>query len=94
MHVQEMQRMGAQLAINGQQVISQGIECLEASDVTATDLRASASLLLAGLVAKGCTTIHQIHHIDRGYEHIEAKFSLLNCSVRRVAADRKVGVDG
>ncbi len=83
MHVQEMQRMGAQLTLCNQSVTSQGVRALHAAGVSATDLRASASLILAGLVAQGTTVIHQIHHIDRGYEHIEAKFLNIGCKIRR-----------
>lgn len=83
MHVQEMRRMGAQLALSHQSVTSQGVRALHASTVVATDLRASASLILAALVAQGTTVINQICHIDRGYEHIEAKFLNLGCKIQR-----------
>lgn len=84
MHVQEMQRMGANLQIEGNTVICQGQENLTAAPVRATDLRASASLVLAALVAEGATTVEHIYHIDRGYECIEEKLQQLGAKIRRV----------
>jgi len=84
MHVQEMQRMGARIQLKGNTAISRGVECLTGAPVMATDLRASASLVLAGLVADGETTIDRIYHIDRGYERIEEKLAQLGANIRRV----------
>jgi UDP-N-acetylglucosamine 1-carboxyvinyltransferase len=84
MHVQEMQRMGAKIQLKGNTAISKGVERLAGAQVMATDLRASASLVLAGLVADGETTIDRIYHIDRGYERIEEKLSQLGANIRRV----------
>ncbi|MFU8797140.1 MAG: UDP-N-acetylglucosamine 1-carboxyvinyltransferase [Gammaproteobacteria bacterium] len=84
MHVQEMQRMGADITLEGNTAICQGIENLTGAPVMATDLRASASLVLAGLVAKGNTIIDRIYHIDRGYECIEEKFTQLGAKIQRV----------
>ena len=84
MHVQEMQRLGANIEIEGNTALVRGIQKLEGAMVMATDLRASASLVLAALVAEGETTIERIYHIDRGYECIEEKFNQLGAHVRRV----------
>lgn len=84
MHVLEMQRMGAQIKIEGNTAIVTGIDELHAAPVMATDLRASASLVLAALMARGDTLIDRIYHIDRGYECIEEKLQLLGASIRRI----------
>lgn len=84
MHVQELQRMGAQIKIESNTAICTGINKLTAAPIMATDLRASASLVMAGLVAEGETKVDRIYHIDRGYECIEEKFSQLGASIRRV----------
>lgn len=84
MHVQEMQRMGAKLRVEGNTCISTGVPRLKAAPVMATDLRASASLVLAGLVADGDTVVDRIYHIDRGYECIEEKLGQLGARIRRV----------
>lgn len=84
MHVQEIQRMGANVRVEGNTVIIKGVEELTAAPVMATDLRASASLVLAGLVAKGDTLVDRIYHIDRGYERIEEKLVQLGAKIRRV----------
>ncbi|MGB6977370.1 MAG: UDP-N-acetylglucosamine 1-carboxyvinyltransferase [Gammaproteobacteria bacterium] len=84
MHVQEMQRMGADIKLQGNTVISQGKPKLLGAPVMATDLRASASLVLAGLVAEGTTTVERIYHIDRGYECIEEKLAQLGARIKRV----------
>jgi UDP-N-acetylglucosamine 1-carboxyvinyltransferase len=86
MHVQEMQRMGADLRLEGNTVISKGVKQLAGAPVMATDLRASASLVLAGLVATGETVVDRIYHIDRGYENIEEKLQQLGARIRRVPA--------
>ena len=85
MHVQELQRMGAKIKLDGNTAIINGVKELHGAPVMATDLRASASLVLAGLVAKGETMIERIYHIDRGYERIEEKFALLGANIQRVA---------
>ena len=84
MHVQEMQRMGADIRVEGNTAITRGVNRLKAAPVMATDLRASASLILAGLVAEGETVVDRIYHIDRGYERIEEKFSQLGAKIRRI----------
>ncbi len=84
MHVQEMQRMGASIRLEGNTAISSGVDRLAGAPVMATDLRASASLVLAGLVADGETVIDRIYHIDRGYERIEEKLAQLGADIRRV----------
>jgi len=84
MHVQEMQRMGAKIQLEGNTAISAGVDKLEGAQVMATDLRASASLVLAGLVADGETVVDRIYHIDRGYECIEEKLAQLGANIRRV----------
>jgi UDP-N-acetylglucosamine 1-carboxyvinyltransferase len=85
MHVSELQRLGADIRVEGHTAIIRGVERLTAAPVMATDLRASASLVLAGLVAEGATTIDRIYPLDRGYENLEEKFSGLGASVRRIA---------
>jgi len=85
MHVQELQRMGADLKLEGNTAISTGVDGLTGAPVMATDLRASASLVLAGLVAEGETIVDRIYHIDRGYETIEEKLTQLGAYIRRVA---------
>jgi len=84
MHVLEMQRMGADIRVEGNVAICRGVERLTAAPVMATDLRASASLVLSGLVAEGDTLVDRIYHIDRGYDHIEEKFCALGALIRRV----------
>jgi UDP-N-acetylglucosamine 1-carboxyvinyltransferase len=84
MHVQEMQRMGARIQLEGNTAICTGVPQLTGAPVMATDLRASASLVLAGLVAKGETVVDRIYHIDRGYERIEEKLAQLGADIRRV----------
>lgn len=84
MHMNELQRLGADVKIDGHTAIVRGVRELTGAPVMATDLRASASLVLAGLVAKGETTIDRIYHIDRGYENIEEKFRALGADIKRV----------
>jgi UDP-N-acetylglucosamine 1-carboxyvinyltransferase len=84
MHVQEMQRMGANIRLEGNTAITTGVDRLAGAPVMATDLRASASLVLAGLVAEGETVVDRIYHIDRGYECIEEKLAQLGADIRRV----------
>lgn len=85
MHVQEMQRMGAQIKLNGNTALITGRHSLTGAPVMATDLRASASLVLAGLAAEGETIVERVYHVDRGYEKIEEKFSGLGADIRRVS---------
>ena len=84
MHIQEFVRLGANVHIEGNTAIIKGVEGLEGAPVMATDLRASASLILAGLVAKGETVVDRIYHIDRGYDHIEEKLAVLGAKIKRV----------
>ena len=86
MHVQELQRMGADLKVSGNTVISRGVKKLTGAPVMATDLRASASLVIAGLIANGETHLQRVYHIDRGYERIEDKFNALGASIQRVSS--------
>jgi UDP-N-acetylglucosamine 1-carboxyvinyltransferase len=86
MHAQELQRMGADIRIEGNTAIVTGVEALHGAPVMATDLRASASLILAGLVAEGDTVVDRIYHIDRGYECIEEKLSQIGATIRREPA--------
>ena len=83
MHINELQRMGADMLIEGNSVTIHGVERLRGAPVMATDLRASASLILAALVADGETSVHRVYHIDRGYEKIEEKFLQLGAEIRR-----------
>ncbi len=84
MHVQELQRMGANIELKGNTAVCTGVEKLTGAPVMATDLRASASLVIAGLVAEGETVVERIYHIDRGYECIEEKLQQLGADIRRV----------
>ena len=84
MHVQELNRMGCNIQINGNQAIIEGVDTLYGAEVMATDLRASASLILAGLCAKGETKVDRIYHIDRGYERIEEKLNYLGANIIRL----------
>ncbi len=86
MHVQEMRRLGADIEVEGHTAIVRGVPHLDGAIVMATDLRASASLVLAALVARGETTVERIYHIDRGYERIEEKLSQLGAHIKRVHA--------
>jgi UDP-N-acetylglucosamine 1-carboxyvinyltransferase len=84
MHVQELSRMGADVAIDGHTAVVRGVPRLSGAPVMATDLRASASLVLAGLRAEGKTTVHRVYHLDRGYEALERKLAALGAAIRRV----------
>jgi len=84
MHIQEFVRLGANVHLEGNTAIIKGVGGLEGAPVMATDLRASASLILAGLVAKGETVVDRIYHIDRGYDHIEEKLAVLGAKIQRV----------
>ena len=84
MHVQELQRLGADMRLEGNAVITRGVEHLTGAPLMATDLRASACLVLAGLVAQGTTVVDRVYHIDRGYENIEEKLRQLGAKIRRL----------
>ncbi len=84
MHVQELRRLGAKIDVEGNTALVRGVINLEGATVMATDLRASASLVIAGLVAQGETVIERIYHLDRGYAHIEEKLSALGASIKRI----------
>jgi UDP-N-acetylglucosamine 1-carboxyvinyltransferase len=84
MHVQELSRMGADIAIDGHTAVVRGVDHLSGAPVMATDLRASASLVLAGLRAEGTTVVHRVYHLDRGYQALEEKLSALGASIRRI----------
>ncbi|MDA9661266.1 UDP-N-acetylglucosamine 1-carboxyvinyltransferase [Gammaproteobacteria bacterium] len=85
MHVQEIARMGGNITLKGNTAVIKGIDRLQGAPVMATDLRASASLVLAGLVAEGATVIDRIYHIDRGYERIEEKLKMLGADIERIS---------
>ena len=87
MHLAEMKRMGAQVEIEGATATIHGVEKLLGAPVMASDLRASAALVLAGLKAEGVTEISRVYHIDRGYEHIDEKLGALGAHIERVKAD-------
>ena len=86
MHLAEMKRMGADIKIEEHTAIIRGVEKLSAAPVMASDLRASAALVLAGLKAEGTTEVNRVYHIDRGYEHIDDKLAGLGATIERVKA--------
>ena len=83
MHVLELKRMGADIELEGRTAVVRGVKRLSGAPVMATDLRASASLVLAALAAEGVTEIHRIYHLDRGYETIEKKLAAIGARIRR-----------
>jgi UDP-N-acetylglucosamine 1-carboxyvinyltransferase len=83
MHVQELRRLGAKIDVEGNTAVVHGVAQLQGASVMATDLRASASLVLAGLVAQGETRVDRVYHLDRGYECIEEKLSQLGARIKR-----------
>ena len=85
MHVPELQRLGANITVEGHTAVVTGVEALSGANVMATDLRASASLVIAGLVAKGETIVDRIYHLDRGYDHMEVKLAALGAQIERIA---------
>jgi len=85
MHVQELRRLGARIDIEGNTAVIHGVDTLTGADVMATDLRASASLVIAGLVAEGTTVIDRIYHLDRGYERLEDRLGQLGARITRVS---------
>jgi UDP-N-acetylglucosamine 1-carboxyvinyltransferase len=84
MHVPELNRMGANINVHNSTALVRGVETLKGAPVMATDLRASVSLVLAGLAAEGVTTISRIYHLDRGYENLVGKLSACGADIRRI----------
>ena len=85
MHVPELNRMGANISAEGNTAMVKGVDKLSGATVMATDLRASASLVMAGLVAEGETIVERIYHLDRGYEHIETKLGKVGAKIERIS---------
>jgi UDP-N-acetylglucosamine 1-carboxyvinyltransferase len=85
MHVQELARLGARISLEGQTAIVQGVDRLKGAPVMATDLRASVSLVIAGLAAEGRTEIHRVYHLDRGFERLEEKLTACGAAIERVS---------
>ena len=85
MHVSELVRMGADIKTDGRVAVVRGVKSLSGAEVMATDLRASASLVIAGLVAEGVTKVRRVYHLDRGYEHIESKLEKVGATIRRMS---------
>jgi UDP-N-acetylglucosamine 1-carboxyvinyltransferase len=83
-HVAELRRMGADIVVEGRSAVVKGVPKLSAAPVMATDLRASASLILAGMAAEGQTVVSRIYHLDRGYDNIEEKLSALGADIKRI----------
>jgi UDP-N-acetylglucosamine 1-carboxyvinyltransferase len=87
MHVPELTRMGADIQVHGRTAVVRGVDKLIGAEVMATDLRASMSLILAGLAAEGETQVHRVYHLDRGYERLEEKLSAVGADIERVGND-------
>jgi UDP-N-acetylglucosamine 1-carboxyvinyltransferase len=87
MHAPELMRMGAQIDVQGGTATVTGVERLKGAPVMATDLRASVSLILAGLAAEGETLVSRVYHLDRGYEHVEEKLSALGATIERIQGE-------
>jgi len=85
MHVQELARLGARISLEGQSAHVEGVERLKGAPVMATDLRASVSLVIAGLAAEGTTEIHRIYHLDRGFERLEEKLTACGAAIERLS---------
>lgn len=85
MHVQELNRLGANIAVDGNTALVTGVPKLSGASVMATDLRASASLVIAGLCAQGETLVERIYHLDRGYDRMETKLTAVGANVRRIS---------
>ena len=83
MHVQELERLGANIKVNGKTAFIKGVKELKGAEVQATDLRASAAMVLAGLIAEGTTRIYNIYHLDRGYENIDEKLKNIGAVLKR-----------
>jgi UDP-N-acetylglucosamine 1-carboxyvinyltransferase len=90
MHVEELKRMSAHIKIDGRTAVIEGGHALSGAEVTSTDLRAGAALILAGLVAEGVTEVYGLHHIDRGYVDIVGKFQALGAKIKRVKVEDEV----
>jgi UDP-N-acetylglucosamine 1-carboxyvinyltransferase len=86
MHVQELARLGADIRLDGQVASVTGVDRLRGAPVMATDLRASVSLVIAGLAAEGETTVNRVYHLDRGFERLEEKLGRCGADIRRIAA--------
>jgi UDP-N-acetylglucosamine 1-carboxyvinyltransferase len=86
MHVLELKRLGADITVDGRAAVVKGVPALSGAPVMASDLRASAALVLAGLAARGTTEVHRVYHLDRGYERLEEKLAPLGARLRRVRA--------
>ena len=87
MHVPELNRMGAHIETKGRTAVVHGVSKLTGAEVMATDLRASMSLVIAGLAAEGETQVHRLYHLDRGYERLEEKLALVGAEIERVGSD-------
>jgi UDP-N-acetylglucosamine 1-carboxyvinyltransferase len=87
MHVPELQRMGADIEVRGRSAVVRGVEKLHGAPVMATDLRASMSLVLAGLAAEGETEVNRVYHLDRGYERLEEKLQAVGADIERVGGE-------
>ncbi len=87
MHVQELIRLGAEIDIDGHTAVVRGVPCLSGATVMATDLRASAGLVIAGLAAEGSTLVDRIYHLDRGYDQMEVKLRALGADIERVTKE-------
>ena len=87
MHVAELKRMGAEVHLEGATAVIQGVDSLLGAPVMASDLRASAALVLAGLKADGVTEVSRVYHIDRGYEHLDEKLQELGANIERVKSE-------
>ncbi|KRA75016.1 UDP-N-acetylglucosamine 1-carboxyvinyltransferase [Caulobacter sp. Root656] len=94
MHAPELRRLGADISVSGGEARVRGVEQLEGAEVMATDLRASVSLVIAGLVARGETTVSRIYHLDRGFERLEEKLGACGAQVRRIKGDSEGDLDG
>jgi UDP-N-acetylglucosamine 1-carboxyvinyltransferase len=94
MHAPELMRLGADISVSGGEARVRGVERLEGAEVMATDLRASVSLVIAGLVARGETTVSRIYHLDRGFERLEEKLGACGAQVRRIKGDSEGDLDG
>jgi len=88
MHVQELARLGAHITLDGQKATVEGVSTLKGAPVMATDLRASVSLVIAGLAAEGDTTVNRVYHLDRGFEQLERKLSACGAQIERISSER------
>jgi UDP-N-acetylglucosamine 1-carboxyvinyltransferase len=87
MHVPELARLGAEISVHGGEARVRGVETLKGAQVMATDLRASVSLVIAGLAARGETVVHRVYHLDRGFERLEEKLSNCGAQIRRLKGE-------